>query len=145
MVLSQALQPNSGPPHAADARRPRSRGTLLHGCAAGAGAAVAARMTRYCSSIRRLQGTDSACHVISANPPTILPKTINAALALLTDPCLQCQVSCVLLKGAHTYIPNQAMQALIDLPHLILAPGSTNWKQEVMSAPDSIPDDHARE
>jgi hypothetical protein len=61
----------------------------LHGCAGGADAAVAARMTRYCSPIRRPQGTDSACHLISANPPAILPTTINAALALLTDPCLR--------------------------------------------------------
>jgi len=33
----------------------------------------------------------------------------------------------------------EAMQALIDLPHLILAPGSASWKLGLVSAPDAIP------
>jgi hypothetical protein len=33
----------------------------------------------------------------------------------------------------------EAMRALIDLPHLVLAPGSASRKPELMSVPDEIP------
>jgi hypothetical protein len=33
----------------------------------------------------------------------------------------------------------EAMGALIDLPHLVLGPGSASWKPGLMSVPDEIP------